>query len=90
MVMKTRFTQALMFSLLIGTSGCAFNLPFGDDNDEIEQTASPESIITPTFSTNITPPSDSNICEAQCTKYGGLKKKFCKKKCESKLKKERK
>ncbi|MEY4210805.1 MAG: hypothetical protein RLZ92_1186 [Pseudomonadota bacterium] len=88
--MKTRFTQVLIFSLLINTTGCAFHMPFWDDSDETEQTASPESIITPAFSTHIAPPSDSSICEAQCTKYGGLKKKFCKKKCESKLKKERK
>ncbi len=87
--MKTRFTQALIFSLLIGTTGCAFQIPFWDDSDETEQTATPESILTPDFSTNISPPSDSNICEAQCAKYGGLKKKYCKKKCESKLKKEK-
>jgi hypothetical protein len=87
--MKTRFTQVLIFSLLINTTGCAFHMPFWDD-DETEQTATPESILTPEFSTNITPTTDNNICEAQCAKYGGLKKKFCKKKCESKLKKERK
>ena len=88
--MKTRLTQVLIFSLLINTTGCAFHLPFWDDNDETEQTATPESILTPDFSTQITPTVDNNICEAQCAKYGGLKKKFCKKKCESKLKKERK
>jgi hypothetical protein len=87
--MKTRFTQALIFSLLISTTGCAFQMPFWDDNDESDQTATPESILTPAFSTNITPPPENNICEAQCAKYGGLKKKFCKKKCESKRKKEK-
>jgi|694.fasta_scaffold48602_9 hypothetical protein len=87
--MKTRFTQALVVSVLLSTTGCAFHIPFWDDSDETEQTASPESILTPAFSTNITPPPENNICEAQCAKYGGLKKKFCKKKCESKRKKEK-
>lgn len=87
--MKTRLTQALVVSLLLSTTGCAFHLPFWDDNDETEQTATPESILTPDFSTNIIPTPENNICEAQCAKYGGLKKKFCKKKCESKLKKEK-
>lgn len=88
--MKTRFTQAVVFSLLISTTGCAFHIPFIDDSDDEEQTTtvSPESVITPAFSTNVTPP-PNNICDTQCAKYGGLKKKFCMKKCESKLKKEK-
>ena len=87
--MKTRLTQALVISVLLSTTGCALDIPFWNNEDETEQTTTPESIITPVFSSNIEPNPNNNVCEAQCAKYGGLKKKFCKKKCESKLKKQK-
>lgn len=88
--MKTRLTQALLISLLIITTGCEFYIPFTDDSIEpelVKATAPQQApIVTnnPAFN-----PINHNICESQCAKYGGLKKKFCMKKCESKLKKEK-